>query len=284
MSDLRTSLPDAFRPAYIADDLFCIGCDYNLRSLQADGNCPECGRPVAASTEFLFEPRRGVARAVRSCGAAFWMWAVGWTVAITTYTGMRWESAVPLLLGLWVDAAAKWWMALAGRRLERDCDPRGAGGLAERLDGLWPTALSAAVAFGIGCLCPHGAGLWYSPGQRNLTEMLVAMVGPGLLILGTLLAIGNALIFRSVSMDLAARIGRGDLVRAQRQILGAWILGGVVLAVTALVMAPWDLQAARLLLPVGLGLLLPAAVMQALAATRLAAALDARARERESTA
>jgi len=33
----------------IACDLPCIGCEYNLRTLRADGRCPECGKEVADS-------------------------------------------------------------------------------------------------------------------------------------------------------------------------------------------------------------------------------------------
>lgn len=33
----------------IACDLPCVGCEYNLRTLRADGRCPECGKEVAAS-------------------------------------------------------------------------------------------------------------------------------------------------------------------------------------------------------------------------------------------
>ena len=41
----------------IACDLPCIGCDYNLRTLRADGRCPECGKEVAASVrEFKTAP------------------------------------------------------------------------------------------------------------------------------------------------------------------------------------------------------------------------------------
>ena len=31
----------------VAGDLKCVQCAYNLRTLAADGTCPECGQPVA---------------------------------------------------------------------------------------------------------------------------------------------------------------------------------------------------------------------------------------------
>jgi len=43
--------PPAIDPASgrIACDLLCVECEYNLRTLAADGRCPECGRPVRDS-------------------------------------------------------------------------------------------------------------------------------------------------------------------------------------------------------------------------------------------
>jgi Zn finger protein HypA/HybF involved in hydrogenase expression len=34
---------------HVPVDAPCVQCDYNLRSLAATGNCPECGTPVACS-------------------------------------------------------------------------------------------------------------------------------------------------------------------------------------------------------------------------------------------
>jgi hypothetical protein len=42
--------------ARVADDLPCIGCGYNLRSALANGQCPECGRPVGDSLYVLARP------------------------------------------------------------------------------------------------------------------------------------------------------------------------------------------------------------------------------------
>lgn len=35
--------------AIIESDITCVSCGYNLRSLTAEGRCPECGAPVEAS-------------------------------------------------------------------------------------------------------------------------------------------------------------------------------------------------------------------------------------------
>ena len=33
----------------IRDDVFCIRCDYNLKTLERSNRCPECGLPIAKS-------------------------------------------------------------------------------------------------------------------------------------------------------------------------------------------------------------------------------------------
>lgn len=43
--------------ARVADDLACIGCGYNLRTLMANANCPECGQQVGSSLFLLARPR-----------------------------------------------------------------------------------------------------------------------------------------------------------------------------------------------------------------------------------
>ncbi len=40
----------------INDDVACIQCGYNLRTLDASADCPECGRPVAESLEQPLRP------------------------------------------------------------------------------------------------------------------------------------------------------------------------------------------------------------------------------------
>ena len=47
---LFPTLPMAAPPLTVSDDLTCIGCGYDLRTLSVSGACPECGRAVADST------------------------------------------------------------------------------------------------------------------------------------------------------------------------------------------------------------------------------------------
>ncbi len=67
-------------PMCIDQDLYCIGCGYNLRTLMVDSNCPECNLPVRESiisrpeADWLRQVRRGFA----------WLIAVNlWQVTIT---------------------------------------------------------------------------------------------------------------------------------------------------------------------------------------------------------
>lgn len=50
--DMSVLLDDQGR---IAQDLPCIGCGYNLRSIEWEGQCPECGGQAARTTTFLAE-------------------------------------------------------------------------------------------------------------------------------------------------------------------------------------------------------------------------------------
>jgi hypothetical protein len=56
--------------ARVADDLPCIGCGDNLRSLPARANCAECGRPVGDSLFVLAQPQV-VGNCLKSIGATF---------------------------------------------------------------------------------------------------------------------------------------------------------------------------------------------------------------------
>lgn len=37
---------------FVAVDIACLGCGYNLKTMPVDANCPECNRPV----EFTLHP------------------------------------------------------------------------------------------------------------------------------------------------------------------------------------------------------------------------------------
>ncbi|HVP12265.1 MAG TPA: hypothetical protein VMV94_13890 [Phycisphaerae bacterium] len=49
MSEVPIAQPVDVPKTVIADDMACVICGYNLRSLQASGRCPECGSPVHRS-------------------------------------------------------------------------------------------------------------------------------------------------------------------------------------------------------------------------------------------
>lgn len=53
----------------IHDDTICSNCEYALRSLRLDGNCPECGQPVATSLKSVSD-RELLAREDRLIEAA----------------------------------------------------------------------------------------------------------------------------------------------------------------------------------------------------------------------
>jgi len=47
----------------IVDDYGCTHCNYNLRGLTLDHNCPECGNPVLDSVRLVLRPPRPTTRA-----------------------------------------------------------------------------------------------------------------------------------------------------------------------------------------------------------------------------
>ena len=60
-SEDSTPAPETLSPAssaavYIDQGVICLHCHYNLRGLAVDGNCPECGSPVASSINPTREP------------------------------------------------------------------------------------------------------------------------------------------------------------------------------------------------------------------------------------
>lgn len=85
---VATDAPDGKR---VAEDLRCIRCGYNLRTLRLDAVCPECGTPVTATAreQYLrYAPRGLLARL--TFGAALLMLAGlilvgGWLLLATVY-------------------------------------------------------------------------------------------------------------------------------------------------------------------------------------------------------
>jgi hypothetical protein len=60
MTDTASSPPNATPtiPARIDRDLYCVRCEYNLRTLPPDALCPECGHPVAETLRDEADPLR----------------------------------------------------------------------------------------------------------------------------------------------------------------------------------------------------------------------------------
>jgi len=77
---MLTALPPTFfqenalRVTHVADDVHCIGCGYNLRTLAVDGRCPECGKSVGDTIRLLIsrwaESWRAVLYCAQLCGVA----------------------------------------------------------------------------------------------------------------------------------------------------------------------------------------------------------------------
>lgn len=51
----------------ISDDLLCVTCEYNLRTLQENGRCPECGTPVAHTLEMCARKHHVGSRLAMGC-------------------------------------------------------------------------------------------------------------------------------------------------------------------------------------------------------------------------
>lgn len=51
MLAMTSQASDSQPPAEAIGDIYCFGCGYNLRGLSEQSTCPECGRPVSATTQ-----------------------------------------------------------------------------------------------------------------------------------------------------------------------------------------------------------------------------------------
>src|SRR3954447_22159504 len=84
--------------------LFCAGCEYDLRTLDSSGLCPECATPIAASIAAAADPLRAARPSLRSAAtvllAAATMQA-GLAVTFCIYDAVhRKVSSVPYDLAL----------------------------------------------------------------------------------------------------------------------------------------------------------------------------------------
>mgnify|MGYP005843800295 CR=1 FL=1 len=95
-------------PGPIADDLECIGCGYNLRTLPGSGRCPECGRPVAWSLEV--SPRlRPAAAGVGLFVTEFALGAACWVLFPTIVLPVMLYPVVRMVM---IAAGSRLWQAM----------------------------------------------------------------------------------------------------------------------------------------------------------------------------
>jgi hypothetical protein len=121
------------RRARGATDLHCIGCGYNLYTLAARGNCPECGRPIGDSL-FIFPRPDHTSTGLGELAWSYLAWAgaiftLPFTfVLLPAVTGMivfialclrlmgmieiRWRSSIERIPVIGGRANLLWWLAV----------------------------------------------------------------------------------------------------------------------------------------------------------------------------
>ena len=122
------------RRARVATDLYCIGCGYNLYTLPARGNCPECGRPIGDSL-FVFPRPDHTSSGLGELAWSYFAWAAAifalpltFIIRLPAVTGMivfialclrlmgmleiRWRSKIERLPVIGGRATMLWWLAV----------------------------------------------------------------------------------------------------------------------------------------------------------------------------
>src|SRR5215207_10130463 len=87
----------------------CAGCEYDLRTLDPVGVCPECATPIAASIVAASDPLRGVRRRLRAAALVLVVASgtrLAFAVALAAYHLSRGNPrftpyALSLVLNLW---------------------------------------------------------------------------------------------------------------------------------------------------------------------------------------
>ncbi len=282
---LRTPAPVTAEDGTVVGDLACVGCGYNLRSRPIAGRCPECGLEVAHSLWKIPHPRE-TAAAVRLVGLALSLWLAAWTVVVLGVLALAWYDelgpAVPLILGAFLNIAAKVTMAGAQFSLSAESALGGIVALRRRFAWLRPTAAIVAAAFALGVFFLSGAACIRSHGRFSAVAVgLFLTEGAGIL------AVVNVVVYRSVAIELARRLGRADLVQVQTTILMAW--GAAVVVVLGYVLALWtavvfvSFPGAMVCLLFSFAPALGAGILQASAAYRLAGAIERTANQSDLT-
>ena len=162
---------------FVAADLPCAGCGYNLRSLAADAACPECGTPVARSVAdaggALHAARPGWLRSL-AVGAALMLAAQLLVPATFIVHELVYElelAGVWVFLGIALLYAAGVWVLTRRERLFRAATAREAAlraAIRACVLGL-PAAIAVAMYWGSSVLFFSLGYLWWVWALATLT-------------------------------------------------------------------------------------------------------------------
>jgi hypothetical protein len=215
---LATGVLDANKR--IAVDLSCMHCSYNLRTLVADGTCPECGQPVAQSVaNYAERPRQWLV----SVGDGAWGLVVcigvllGSTVLAVVGTLLVHESfAIAVFVGLLLDAVHVPLCLLAFTARGRHEPPRREGLSARRV--IRACILIPLLALGVVVLCAPAALSGTNSSAAGLFESLTDWVLP---MVGGTCALVLPLAICCHAHALMERIGQAAVARSAYRVLGA---------------------------------------------------------------
>src|SRR5436305_1574598 len=68
-----TALASQIPPSALDDNLPCLRCGYNLRTLATDGRCPECSTPIASSLDTNLLRYAKIATIVFLFSSSYWI-------------------------------------------------------------------------------------------------------------------------------------------------------------------------------------------------------------------
>jgi hypothetical protein len=121
MKPTEAEMPDAAAAgAVVSDDLACAGCGYNLRTLESDGRCPECGLAVIQSITVMDRDAVRYGISLLHEGPAWLRWAgIGFLAYVAAAVGIAvdlalidfpiaWSNVTSFILLLLVMLGASW--------------------------------------------------------------------------------------------------------------------------------------------------------------------------------
>lgn len=101
----------------IDEDVYCLGCGYNLRSLAATGTCPECGALIAGTLEFgniaRFDPEwvaslRQFTDFLDECIRKYLKWGLWAYFAVWWFFGREWPVKIVVVCGTLLALISAW--------------------------------------------------------------------------------------------------------------------------------------------------------------------------------